>query len=54
MKNNGWVRWTQWTSEGMVNFGQMPVKDVGQNLRKFEQEAGKICGRPARPMSCTV
>lgn len=42
MKNGGWVRWTQWTSEGMVNFGQMPVKDVGQNLRKFEQEAGKI------------
>lgn len=42
MKNNGWVRWTQWTSEGMVNFGQMPVKDVDKNLREFEQEAGKI------------
>ena len=42
MKNNGWVQWQQWTASGLVGFGRMPVKDVGQNLRKFEQEAGKI------------
>ena len=42
MKNNGWVRWTQWTSAGLVNFGQMPLRNVDQELRTFEVEAAKI------------
>ena len=42
MKNGGWVRWKQWTKSGLVAFGQMPIRDVGRELQKFEAEAFKI------------
>ncbi len=42
MKNGGWVRWTQWAPEGLADFGQMPILDVGKELQKFEREAAKI------------
>ena len=42
MKNGGWVRWRHWTANGMVAFGQMPLRDVGRELQKFEAEAIKI------------
>lgn len=42
MKNGGWVRWRHWTENGLVAFGQMPLRDVGRELQKFEAEAIKI------------
>ena len=42
MKNGGWVRWRHWTENGLVAFGQMPLRDVGRELQKFEAEANKI------------
>lgn len=42
MKNDGWVRWSQWESGGMTNFGQMRVKDVDGHLRKFAKEAREV------------
>ena len=42
MKNGGWVRWRHWTENGLVAFGQMPIRDVGRELQKFEAEALKI------------
>lgn len=39
---NKWVRWSQWTREGMINFGQMPVRDIGKYLKEFEIEAKKV------------
>lgn len=42
MKNNGWVRWSQWTNEGMVNFGQMHLRDIPENLRKFAAQARAV------------
>lgn len=42
MKNGGWVRWRHWTANGMVAFGQMPLRDVQHELQKFEAEARKI------------
>lgn len=37
-----WVKWSQWDSGGMVEFGQMPMRDVEKNLQRFEQEAAII------------
>lgn len=37
-----WVRFTQWLSDGIVSFGQMPMRDVEKNLQKFELEAAKL------------
>lgn len=42
MKNGGWVRWRHWTERGLVAFGQMPIRDVGRELQKFEAEAIKV------------
>ena len=42
MKNNGWVEWQQWAASGLVDFGQMPLRDVQRELQKFEAEARKI------------
>ena len=42
MKNGGWVRWRHWTENGLVAVGQMPLRDVGRELQKFEAEALKI------------
>lgn len=42
MKNSGWVKWKQWTANGLVAFGQMPNRDVGRELQKFEAEAANI------------
>lgn len=42
MKDGGWIRWRQWTADGLIAFGQMPNRDVGRELRKFEAEAAKI------------
>lgn len=40
--SDGWVRWSQWTADGMVDFGQMPKRDISQQLRRFEKEAAKL------------
>jgi len=43
---NSWVKWSQWTGEGMVNFGQMPVRDIAKYLQAFEvdfDEEAKFC-----------
>ena len=42
MKNDSWVKWMQWTSAGLVDFGQMPLRNVGKELQKFELEARKL------------
>lgn len=42
MKNNGWVKWSQYTDQGMVNFGQMPIRDVPKTLREFSQGAKEL------------
>lgn len=39
---NKWVKWSQWTGEGMVNLGQMPVRDINKYLKEFEIEAKKV------------
>mgnify|MGYP004620423671 FL=1 len=39
---NSWVRWSQWTGEGMVNFGQMPVRDIAKYLQAFEMDAKEV------------
>ena len=38
----GFVDWSQWGDMGMIAHGQMPIRDVASNLRKFEQEAKRI------------
>lgn len=42
MKNDGWVRWSQWADGGMIGMGQMPRSSVGFNIREFEEEAKKL------------
>ena len=42
MKNDGWVHWSQWTDQGMVNFGQMQIRDVAKNIREFGKKAFEI------------
>lgn len=42
MKNNGWVKWSQYTDQGLVNFGQMPIRDVPKTLREFSQGAKEL------------
>lgn len=39
MKNDGWVKWYQYGEEGMINFGQMTLGDVGNELAKFRKLA---------------
>lgn len=39
---NSWVRWSQWTGEGMVNFGQIPVRDIAKYLQAFEMDAKEV------------
>ena len=36
------VKWSQWSDLGLMNFGQMPMKDVNKTLREFNAEAIKI------------
>ena len=42
MKNDGWVRWSQWEQCGMTGFGQMPVKNVDGHLREFAKKAKEV------------
>ena len=42
MKNDGWVRWTQWGDHGIIGFGQMPLKNVAQEIRRFGEQAAKV------------
>lgn len=42
MSDSYWVRWSHWTDQGMVEFGQMPRKKMQENLQKFEVEARKL------------
>ncbi len=42
MSKDGWVRWSQWDNGGMAGFGQMPLRDVGKNLREFAAKAKEI------------
>lgn len=37
-----WVRWTQWSSGGMVGAGRMTLKQVQENLQRFERKAREI------------
>lgn len=39
---NSWVKWSQWTGEGMVNFGQMPVREIAKYLQAFEMDAKEV------------
>ena len=39
---SSWVRWSQWTGEGMVNFGQMPVRDIAKYLQAYEMDAKEV------------
>lgn len=39
---NGWIRWSQWSDAGMVNFGQMPWRDADKYLKDFEVKAREI------------
>lgn len=41
---NRWVKWSQWTGEGMVNFGQMPVRDIAKYLQVFEMDVASKRG----------
>ena len=36
------VKWSQWSDIGLMNFGQMSMKDVNKTLREFNVEAIKI------------
>ena len=40
--SEGWIRWSQWSDAGMVDFGQMPTRDVAKYLRKFAEKAREI------------
>lgn len=42
MKNDGWVRWSQWYRDGGFSFGQMPLCTVQPELQKFEKEAHRL------------
>lgn len=42
MKNGDWIRWSHWTAEGMVGFGQMPMRDVQGKLQEFERAAKDV------------
>lgn len=37
--SNKYVKWTQWSKIGMTDYGEMPVKDVGLHIQKFERLA---------------
>lgn len=37
-----WVKWSQWGDAGMLNFGQMPKRDVAKHIAEFGAEAAKI------------
>ena len=37
-----WIRWSQWSEDGMIGFGQMPGESVEKNLQEFEKEAKKL------------
>ncbi len=37
-----WVRWSNWSSCGMTQVGQMPARDVDLHIREFGKEAAKL------------
>ena len=37
-----WVPWTQWSVGRMVGAGQMTLKQVQENLQRFERKAREI------------
>lgn len=37
-----WVHWSQWGECGMIDAGQMPVRDVQKHLQRFETEAADL------------
>lgn len=36
------VKWSQWSDIGLMNFGQMSMKDINKTLREFNVEAIKV------------
>ncbi len=40
-KEETWVRWQKWEPIGMTEFGQMPLRNVDENLRRFAEIARK-------------
>ena len=36
------VKWSQWSGIGLMNFGQMSMKDINKTLQEFNVEAIKI------------
>lgn len=36
------VKWQRWSEEGLLQFGQMPLKNVQSNLDVFRQKALEI------------
>lgn len=49
-----WVPWTQWSRGGMVGAGQMTLKQVQENLQRFERKARKSCPRLEQTMFFTA
>ena len=39
MKRYVWVKWYQYGENGLIDFGQMPLENVADELRKFEKQA---------------
>ena len=37
-----WVRWSRWTDQGMVEFGQGPLNKLEESIPEFEREARKV------------
>lgn len=42
MNDLRWVRWSHWDAGGMVGRGQMPLRQVQEDLQRFEREARKL------------
>lgn len=42
MSDLKWVRWVQWSGGRMVGSGQMTLKQVQENLQRFERKAREI------------
>jgi len=39
---SNWIKWKQWTEDGLVGFGQMPIKNVDKELYRFANEAANV------------
>lgn len=42
MSDPGWVRWSQWTEQGMVGAGTMRKREMQEQLQRFEVKAREV------------